>query len=191
MRAYLVVFSVVLVLSLAVGPASAQRLKSIPIDDSFVFTPFRPGGIVNGQRTYGMLALHKIVNVDGRTFVCGGVYNMPIVPYEQEIFQRAAIIASDGTLIKKGLTRLSRDIHTNEQLAIFATRTDVSTPLGEDALKEHQARLSRSIQITAHSKHFSGQTVKCMRSFKRWRPVFADGRSTFTFPSQILVRIPD
>lgn len=187
MRAYLLVFSVVLVLSLAVGPASAQRLKSIPIDDSFVVTPFMPRGVVNGQRTYGMLALHKVVNANGKTFVCGGIYRPPVF-YQQEIMQRTTIIASDGTQIKKGLTRLTRDLRTNEQAAILATRTDLSKPLGQEARR----KLERSYDIvTASPRHFSGQMAKCMRSFKKWRPVFADGRSVFTFPSQILVRIPD
>ncbi|MGC3938348.1 hypothetical protein ACOTTU_11150 [Roseobacter sp. EG26] len=188
MRTRLLRLSVLFLLCLAVNPALAQRLKSMQIDESFVVTPFGPRNVVNGKQTYGTLALHKVVNVNGKTFICGGIYNFPILStHWRKFIQRAAVIASDGTQIKKGLTRLSIDLSTNEQHAIRRTRTDLSKPLPEEARK----KLARSYNVTADPRYFLGQTVKCVRSSKKWRPVFSDGRSFVTFPSRILVRVPD
>ncbi len=188
MRTRLLRLSVLFLLCLAVNPALAQRLKSMQIDESFVVTPFGPRNVVNGKQTYGTLALHKVVNVNGKTFICGGIYNFPILStHWRKFIQRAAVIASDGTQIKKGLTRLSIDLSTNEQHAIRRMRTDLSKPLPVDARK----KLARSYDVTADPRHFLCQTVKCAGSSRKWRPVFSDGRSFVTFPSRILVRVPD
>lgn len=185
MCAYLIRFLVIFLFAMAGNPALAQRLKSIQIDDSFVVTPCVPRDVVNRKQTFGMLALHKIVNVNGKTFVCGGIYNPPLL-HRKKIVQGAAIIASDGTRVKKRLTRLSIGLSTNEQHAIRRTRTDLSKPLEEEARR----KLRNSYIVTADPTHFLGQTVKCVRSFKRWHPAFSDGRSVFTFPLRILVRGP-
>lgn len=184
MRTYLVRFSLIFLMALAVSPASAQRLKSIPIDDSFVVTPFGPSGKAGGQQTYVMLALHKVVTSGGRTFVCGALYGTLFL--NRKFIQQAEIITSDGTRIKKGLTRFSRLSSTNEQKANVGQIRDAHRRAGTTpTLEELLIR-----PITDDPRQFSGQEAKCARSFKKWRPAFADGRSVFTMPSRVLVRVP-
>ncbi|WP_227271732.1 hypothetical protein [Roseobacter weihaiensis] len=164
---------------MAVNPAAAQRLSSLQIDDSFVVTPFGPGDKAGGQQTYVMLALHKVVNFDGRTFVCGGLYGTALL--NKKFIQQAQIIASDGTRIKQGLTRLSRLSQTNEQRAEVQRGVRPTGSLTDILMRP----------ITPGANQFSGQEAKCIRSWKSWRAVFGDGKSVFTMPSRVLVRVPD
>lgn len=131
-----------------------------------------------------MLALHKVVSSGGRTFVCGALYGTLFL--NEKFLQQAEIIASDGRRIKKGLTRFPRLSQTNEQKAnagkiMEAHRRAGTTPtLGELLIKP----------IPDDPRQFSGQEAKCVKSFKKWRPAFADGRSVFKMPSRVLVRVP-
>lgn len=177
MRPFLARLFLVFLLAVPVSPAFAQRLKSVPIDNDFVVTPFGPQGMLNRHQTYVMLALHKVVNIEGKTFVCGALYGTLFL--NKKFVQQAKIIASDGVTIRTGLTRFSRLSVTNEEIA-NARRGIVGGPF-----------VSFIRPIKSDVRQFRGQAAKCVRSRKAWRDVFGDGKSLLTMPSRVLVRVPD
>lgn len=158
------------------SPALSRRLDSIPVDREFVTTPLGPPGGEGGKLVYAFIAMHKVINFEGSTYVCGLIFGGSQL--NSRFFRFAKIIASDGTRLRTGLTRFPNTL-TNAQ---FAERPEL----------KRRRQAGRSLGVSRgvarnDIRQFEGQQASCVRSRKKWRDVFADGKSVFTMPSKVSV----
>lgn len=181
MRSLLTRISVVLIIAAAASPAFAQRLKSIPIDEGFVVTALGPNGIFQGHQTYSFVAYHKVVNLGGKVFVCGAI-RRPIF-LNEKFLQRGKITSSDGTILKRGLTKFSKINLTNEEKKIIQAGGKLNRG-GEDPVDSILAGVRKD------ADQYRGQAAKCLRVRKSWRESFGDGKSILSMPSRVLIRVP-
>ncbi|WP_299501984.1 hypothetical protein [uncultured Roseobacter sp.] len=160
-RTLLKLIPLIFVFAATTETASGQSLKSIPIDGDFVVTATTRTAINSGKKTQHLFALHKVVNFEGRTLVCGAFFQTVHFndKTNKKFIQQAKIIASDGTKIKAGLTRFTN----------YRRPAPLESVAGDLA-------------------HFKGQAAGCTRTSKAWRPVFSDGRSYLKMRSFVWVR---
>lgn len=159
--------------------AAAQRLKSIPVDNGFVATPLGAPETRDGKRTYPFIAFHKVVQFNGDTYVCGGLFGALAV--REEFIRKARIVASDGTVLKTGLTSFTKLNVPNEKRK--TSGSGAPDPAEAAAFLEEMF----SARLPAEPASFKGRNAGCERSRKKWRDVWADGKSVFTMPERLRI----
>ncbi|MEM1350915.1 MAG: hypothetical protein AAGF27_01145 [Pseudomonadota bacterium] len=170
MKSVLRIAGAVFLLVLSAEQVIADRPQAIPLDEGFVITAY--GTDTSGNKA-SMVVWHKVMQYDGKTFVCGAIHAPGSLP--RKFIELARINASDGTRLRRGLTGFT----------VFTKNPSTGSSRGPDG-NLHGSSLQ---PIAPDTKTYLGQPAKCLRSRKTWKASFADGRSVFEMPDQVRIRV--
>ncbi|MFT6024376.1 MAG: hypothetical protein ACI9PY_002501 [Ascidiaceihabitans sp.] len=154
---------------LPAAPIWANSKVTATVDDSFVVSPIGEKVVKKGQAFYPLVTMHKILNVNGKTYVCSGHLSLGA---RKEFFNSTRIISSSGDVIKSGLRK-----------SYFLGNAPKMTAARRAAIK-NKALLVVGHRI-ADAKWAYGTTIACERSRKAWKSNFGDGKSRYVMPKTL------
>lgn len=146
----------------------AQNRFSIPIDSTFTGSKVGSYRTVEGERFYAVAVLHKVIEKDGRMYVCAG--SASLFPLKGT---QAKVESLQGQVIRNGLAGWG-DLAPSVRLTASQRKAVVwgSNP--------------QLVAYPSDPKYYSGATVPCMRAKRGLSPDVLEGNSIVVLRPKLL-----
>ena len=157
----------VIALSVICSVLTANNLTAAPLikhklDSSFTVKGHYESEVVDGKTVHPVISYHKIIQHEGKPYVCAGFKVGVRFPHAHEFFRQITLKLGSKTL-RRGMGPILREI---DYLSLF----------------------SKSLRVLSGDvRSLYGTEVECLRVNRKWRDEFNSAPSELFFPSVVWV----
>lgn len=160
-RIQLIVFGVFVSAFMASSLAAAPLIKH-KLDSSFTVKGHFEAEVVDGKTVHPVISYHKVIQHEGKPYVCAGFKVGVRFPHAHEFFRQITLKLGSKTL-RRGMEPILREI---DYLSLF----------------------SKSLRVLSGDvRSLYGTEVECLRVNRKWRDEFNSAPSELFFPSVVWV----